>query len=755
MIALKKFMTRFRPQLIAFAVILTGMISYLLREAPVAIFQSIESIEFKTKDARFRFRGPIPTSNSVVIAAIDEKSLHAEGKWPWPRAKIADLIEKVSSAGAEVIAFDVGFFEKDDARLIDTFNKLKNNLTFDAEETKYLDALMKASDNDSILADTIKKSGINVVLGYYFNLEKNTVFFETEEEQKAHADNLFSSQHHSVRSASEQAETDAHFLTAVSPETNIKPISDSAEKSGFFNMVPDSDGVVRSMPVIIRYNNLLYAPLSLKALSALVGSPVSVTIDEASHVESIRIGDYNIPSDRKGNLSINFKGPTGTFPLIPVTDILSNRIDDNSLKDKIIIVGATAQGMFDLRPTPFGNDFPGCEIHANIIDSILTENILSQPDFPDFWNLLILFSTGALLGLVLPATGALTGIFLYTFLTVSYCLVCQYLFSRHGLVLNMVHPLTVLSVIYISITAYKYLSESKKKKFISNAFSTYLSPSVVNQLIKSPEKLNLGGEDREITAFFSDVQGFTSISEKLTPKELVELLNEFLTEMTNIILKYDGTVDKFEGDAIIAFFGAPNDLEEHAKISCLACSEMQERLAEMNEFWALEGKPELLMRIGLCSGTAVVGNMGSRNRMDYTMMGDVVNTAARLEGVNKHYGTYTMISETTKNFAGPDINTREIDTIYLVGKNEPVTIYEITEPKENMDENKLHTLEYYAKGLVLYKRKNWAEAIKYFNKANSLTPADGPSKTMAERCKNLITKPPKPDWNCVFKIASK
>ncbi len=755
MLALKNLTSRFRPQLIAFSIILVGMVSYLCREAPVAIFQSIETIEYKTKDARFRFRGAIPTSDTVVIGAIDEQSLHAEGKWPWPRAKIADFIRKTENAGAKVVAFDVGFFEKDDARLIDAFNKIRNNLNLDANEKKYLDELIKASDNDSILAKTIKTAKIKVVLGYYFNTERNTKIFETQEELNTHSENLFSSQHQSVKSASADAEQNAPFITARLPETNIKIISDSAEKSGFFNMVPDIDGVVRSMPVIIRFNDLLYAPLSLKAVSAWVNSPISVKIDEASNVEKIEIGKYTLPADRKGKISINFRGPTKTFPHIPVTDILNNRVDKSLLTNKIIILGATAQGMFDLRATPFENIFPGCEIHANIIDSILSKDLLSQPSFFEFWNILIIFITGILLGLILPLTGAVTGITTYTLLTFGYCFFCQYLFSKYGLILNMIYPLSVMSLIYISITAYKYLAESKKKKFISNAFSTYLSPSIVNQLIKSPEKLILGGEDREITAFFSDIQGFTSISEKLTPKELVELLNEFLTEMTNIILKHSGTVDKFEGDAIIAFFGAPYDLRDHAKITCQACVEMQQRLTEMNEFWALEGKPELLMRIGLCSGTAVVGNMGSKSRMDYTMMGDVVNTAARLEGVNKYYGSYTMISDTTKNLAGHDTNTREIDTIYLAGKNEPVTIYELPGPKEEMEENQTLAHKYYAKGLLLYKKKSWNEAIKYFNKANSLHPADGPSKTMLKRCKALIAKPPKENWNGIFKIATK
>ena len=264
------------------------------------------------------------------------------------------------------------------------------------------------------------------------------------------------------------------------------------------------------------------------------------------------------------------------------------------------------------------------------------------------------------------------------------------------------------------ITAYKYLSEAKQKKFIRNAFSTYLAPAVVQQLIDSPGHLNLGGEERVITAFFSDVQGFTSISERLTPGELVELLNEFLTEMTDIILSYEGTVDKFEGDAIIAFFGAPNPVADHARRACLTCLDMQRRLDALRDRWRTAGKPELHMRIGMCTGPAVVGNMGSKNRMDYTMMGDTVNTAARLEGVNKVYGTYTMVSGSTYRAGGDGILAREIDAVNVVGKGEPVTLYELLCRTADADAGTLERVEGYARGLDAYRKRDWAAAAAHF-----------------------------------------
>jgi adenylate cyclase len=380
---------------------------------------------------------------------------------------------------------------------------------------------------------------------------------------------------------------------------------------------------------------------------------------------------------------------------------------------------------------------------------------LHQPDWSKIFDVMIIIITGILLGMVLPRLGVVTGALASASIFIGYILLCQYFFSEKGWVLNLVYPLLLILIIYVGITSYKYILEAKNKRFIKDAFSTYLAPSVVKQLMESPEKLVLGGEEREIAAFFSDVQGFTSISEKLTPKELVELLNEFLTEMTDIILNHEGTVDKFEGDAIIAFFGAPNYLENHAESACMSCIAMQKRLAELRKKWKTEGKPELMMRIGLCSGLAVVGNMGSKNRMDYTMMGDTVNTAARLEGVNKIYGTYTLMSDATYNTAGDWSFSREIDLINVVGKKEPIRIYELLGYPGDFDERVHETVDFYTKGLYAYRDYDWNKAIMFFLKALSLKPDDGPSKTMLTRCNEYKHHPPGKNWDGTFTMATK
>ena len=717
----------------------------------------MDIMELKTIDLRFHTRGNVPRGSQVVMAVIDEKSLEKEGKWIWPRSKIADLVNKLSKAKAKVIGFDIGFLEPDDKRIVQAINAIEQETQHSKIKNKnferFLEDLRYRSDNDQLLADAIRQSDAKVVLGYFFHMNLDAIDPPKETEIVQHVENIRGSRHKLVRYASAKAQN-AAFIEAKMPESNIKMISDASDFSGFFNMLPDPDGVVRRLPTVLKFRDELYAPLSIVSLSAYLDAPIWVDVAEHG-VEELKIGELPIPTDEEGRILINYRGPEKTFPHISITDILNENVPADALKDKIVLVGATAVGIFDLRVTPFGTVFPGLEVHANVVDSILANQFLYQPAWIQIFDVMAIVMAGLFLGMILPRAGVVTGALAGIFLFFGYIILCQYLFSAKGLILNLVYPLSVIIFLYVAITAYRYLAESKQKRFIKDAFSTYLAPSVVSQLIQSPEKLVLGGEKRVITAFFSDVQGFTSISETLEPSELVELLNEFLTEMTDIILANEGTVDKFEGDAIIAFFGAPNPLPNHAEIACKACIEMQSRLAELRSKWATEDKPLLKMRIGLSTGPAVVGNMGSKNRMDYTMMGDTVNTAARLEGVNKIYGIYTLVSDTTFNAADNRVMTREIDYISVVGKKEPIFVYELLGYPESVDKKMLETVDKYTHGLHAYREQNWDKATALFNQALEATPDDGPSKTMIDRCNEYKINPPEKDWDGSFSMATK
>ncbi|MBW2154208.1 MAG: CHASE2 domain-containing protein [Deltaproteobacteria bacterium] len=742
---------RFRPIYISFLVIIAGAAAYLTG------IPFLELMELKTIDLRFASRGAVSPGTDVVLAVIHEKSLAAEGKWPWPRSKIADLVSKLSSAGATVIAFDIVFSEPDNQRLLEVLGNIQRtfrhlNLQNNRVES-YIRELKKQSDTDQRLADSIRRASSKVVTGYFFHTDKQSAKHMDAAMLPVHEKNIRASMYKLVRYSSANARHVA-LLKAFAPQSSISSISNASEYAGFFNMVPDPDGVIRRMPAVIRFKDALYAPLSLMAVSAYLDAPISITITEYG-VESIRIGNLKIPADELGRVLINYRGGEKTFPHIPVTDILQGKISSSVFKDKIVLVGVTATGIYDLRVTPFATVFPGLEIHANLIDTVLSRDFLQQPQWAAGFDLLSMIVAGLLLGIILQRVGVIAGALTGLATFFGYIFVCLYFFSEKGWILNMVYPLTVVVAIYIGITAFRYVVEAKEKRFIRSAFSTYLAPSVVKQLIESPEKLVLGGEQRIITAFFSDVQQFTRICENLSPREIVELLNEFLTEMTNIILRYEGTVDKFEGDAIIAFFGAPNELDHHAEVACKASIDMQNRLAEMCEVWKALNKPELKMRIGLSTGPAVVGNMGSRNRMDYTMMGDTVNIAARLEGVNKAYGTYNLISESTYRELNGDILTREIDSVTVVGKENPVTIYEVLGYSQNIDGPIKETLLHYQQGLAAYRIKQWDNAISHFQSALAAMPHDGPSKTMLERCRAFMISPPGEDWDGTFTLTSK
>jgi adenylate cyclase len=717
----------------------------------------LDLMELKTVDLRFESRGNIPTTSNVVLAVIDEKSIAKEGKWIWPRSKMAELVIRLSNAGAKVIAFDIGFLEADEKSTVRAIEDIQKKME-DLDQTnpslsKYLEDLKYHTDNDRLLANAIRSSKAKVILGYFFQTDEASAGHIGENEIRMHQKNVQGSEYKSISYSSEQARS-APLIETYSPQSNIKVISETTDHSGYFNMFPDEDGVVRWLPAVLKCRESLYAPLSVVTVSAFLDSQLSVQLYEYG-VGEIKIGNMPIQTDEIGRIIINYRGPGKTFPHIPVTDILKGDADADLIKDKIVLVGATAVGVYDLRVTPFSNVFPGLEIHANVIDSILGKDIMYHPSWANLFDIFAIIIAGLVLGILIPRTNVLAGAAASLLLFFGYILLCQFLFSGKGWILNLVYPLSVMIIVYVSITLYRYIAESKQKKFIRDAFSTYLAPSVVKQLIDSPEKLNLGGQERDITAFFSDVQGFTGISETLSPKELVELLNEFLTEMTDIILEYEGTVDKFEGDAIIAFFGAPNDLPNHSEVACRACIKMQKKLDTLRNKWKQEKRPGLKMRIGLCSGNAVVGNMGSKNRMDYTMMGDTVNIAARLEGVNKIYGIYTMISDTTFAAAGNGIVTREIDSVNVVGRNEPVTIYELAGLPEDIDEVMRRTYDSYAKGLEAYRKSDWDLAIKHFISALDITINDGPSKTMLARCNEYKLNPPEKGWNGAYTIKTK
>ncbi|MDH5789131.1 MAG: adenylate/guanylate cyclase domain-containing protein, partial [Nitrospinota bacterium] len=684
-------------------------------------------LELKAYDFKISLRGARPVSGQVVIVAIDEQSLKREGRWPWSRTRLAKLVDKLTESGAAVIGFDFLFPEKD---IYVPFNKVKSELEKQdlsgMDKKKFMGWLEGVSDSDSQFADAIRRSE-RTVLGYFVYPTAEQAAGSAEEMGPKEFTLLDFSQYSMVQS-SEQSITPYFLHSIYAVGLSLPTLMDAANSAGYASFVAEPDGVIRRIPMVQAYKEALFPPLSLQLLKEATKLNSVVRIFP-HRVGELRLGDSPIPVSEEGDFLVNYYGPQQTFTYLSASDVLDGTVGRLQLKDKIVLVGASAAALHDLHTTPYGPLYPGVEVHANIIENILQQDFLERPPWVRVLDVTMILVTGILLGVVALYFKAVGTALLLVVGVGGYLVVDYLLFTQQGLWVHTVFPVFSQFLVYFGITLYRFTFEEREKRFIKSAFSQYLAPAVVDQLVENPKLLNLGGENKVLTAFFSDIAGFSSISEQLTAGELVILLNEYLTEMTDIVMKYEGTVDKFEGDAIIAFFGAPIDFKDHATRTCYAALDMQKRLAQLRSAWKKKGRHELFMRIGINTGEVTVGNMGSENRFDYTMIGDPVNVAARLEGVNKQYYTYTMLSEFTYELAKDDIEARELDSIRVVGKKEPIKIYELLGRKGEMEDHIRLILPHFQEGLEHYKNQRWEEGITCFENALNLYEDDGPSLT--------------------------
>ncbi len=428
-------------------------------------------------------------------------------------------------------------------------------------------------------------------------------------------------------------------------------------------------------------------------------------------------------------------------------------IRTEDLKNRACIIGLTATGTHDIASIPLHNEYPGVGTYHNTINTIIQRDFIKSPGKVVAFLMIILISlvSGYTLRMLSSRKSLVTAILGFLILN----LLAFYLFAVHSVLIEQLGMNLALLIPSVVIISTKLISEEGQKRFIKGAFSRYIAPDVIEQIMKNPESLELGGENRRITIFFSDVAGFSTISEKLTPPELVSLLNEYLSEMTDIIISHGGTIDKYEGDAIMAFYGAPQPYTDHEMRACLAAIDMKKRLREMQEQWKQIGQHQLSARMGINTGMAVVGNMGSKMRMDYTAMGDSVNLASRLEGANKHYGTTAMISENTYANAKDIVEVRKLDVIRVIGKTEPIATYELLGPKGSLPQKVYDCLGHYNEGMKLFGDRQWKKAMKAFEEALKILPDDGPSKLYVTRCDEFMKKPPSKKWDGVYSMKSK
>jgi adenylate cyclase len=731
----------------------------------------LESIELLLIDQRFITRGTLPPGPEVVVAVIDEKSQDVLGRWPWPRSILADLVDKLTEAGAATIGFDVVFSEKGDSINDEVLQLLKQNKLLDKADTELSDQIKKeiltGKTSDEQFAESLK-NGENTVLGYFFHPHMEDIKHLSPELIKEGFDQVKDYKYQKV-TLHDGAEL-KYIIDMPAVESNLPLFSDSILSAGYFNLAPDPDGIFRRFPMVIKSRNNFYPPLTVQILAnyySYLQDDTTLSFEANQYgISDLSIGEINIPVDNEGRFMINYYGGNKTFKRFSIVDIINGNFDPAEFDSRIVLVGATGIAVHDLRATPFDKSLPGVEIHATVIDNIIQENYLKRPRGYLTYNYLAVLILGVFLSVILVRISALYGFILSVTLLVGLAVGNQELFNR-GIWINMVYPSMQIIGVYLSMTSFNLFHETKQKKFIKGAFGQFLSPKVVKELVENPDLLKLGGNQNRLTAFFSDVAGFSGISEKLTPQQLVALLNEYLTAMTDIILKHEGTIDKYEGDAIIAFWGAPINHPDHALQACRAAIEMQKKLVEMREKWKSEGRDELHVRMGINTGLVVVGNMGSTSRMDYTMMGDTVNLASRLEGVNKVYGTEIMISNFTYEDVRDSFSVRELDLIKVVGKNEPVSIFELIDESDKIQDEEKEICKLFAEALAAYRNQEWENAHKLFQNILDVKPNDVPAKTFIERCEQFQfankdgrrktdkESLPGPGWDGVYQMTSK
>ena len=734
----------------------------------VALFRShisiFELIELKTYDLRFLSRGQVQPASTVALALIDEKSLDREGRWPWPRSKIATLIERLSQDGAKVIGFDIGFLEPDTNTQLELLNQLSQAVeTLAIQNARLADFIQERkrnADTDLALATAIRNSSAAIVLGYFFHESAETLGYQLSSAEIAQRlERLDGSKYPLVTYTPPGMAVVARDMTAYAPEPNLALFTEAAAASGYFSLRTDADGVVRWMPLMIVGGEDLFPPLSLMCAWHYLGHPsLAVKIDSYGAV-GVQMGERFIPTDETGRLLINYLGPAKTLPHFSITDVLNGALAAGTFANKIVLVGSSALGAHDLRNTPFTTLSPlysGVEIQATVIDNILSQRFMTSPKWSKIYGLFAIVLLAAVSGIVVAYVGPLQGLLCVLVLGASHVFIARWLFINAGVWLNTVYPVLALVANYTALSVYDYMTEARERRRIKETFSHYVAPVVIEEMLKEPERLKLGGEEKTLTVLFCDLQGFTSVSERYAPHEMIEILSEYYTRMTERVFLQQGTLVEYVGDEMLALFGAPVEQADHAQRACATALAMQAERKIQNEEWAKLGRPPLIARTGINSGLMLVGNLGSRYRFNYGVMGDQVNLASRLEGLNKTYRTQLLVSESTAQLVENSFRLREVDLVRVVGREQAVRIYELLAAREEeLPHKQQEALAAYAAGLEFYRCRAWDAACRLFVTSLDLWPQEGPAQTMLERSQQYQKTPPAEEWAGVFEMLHK
>lgn len=707
----------------------------------------VNSIDNKIKDYMFILRGPQKNSNSVVIVDIDEESLSKLGQWPWPRDKIAKILENLALANVGAIGLDIVFAETDQSspsKVLKELNIKVNNVPNFDEELNY------------VVQNT------PTILGYQFQLTP-TKFIKRE-----------SIDIPAIIVEKNKADGKEYLIEAKGTILNHPSLQESGYSSGFFNNIPDSSGVIRSVPLIIKYDDQLYPSLALEIVRASMNIDTVYVNYSTLGVENIQIGNFIIPTDRNGRFIVNFIGKKNSFKYYSASDIYANNFNKDEFEGKIVIIGTTASGLNDLRATPLDSVYPGVEVHANIIENIITKDFLRIPTWVDSANLtivliIIVFTTILIRFLPLWLNPIIFFVVIFAILAFTY-----YIFITYGIILNSFLAIIATILAILNATFLQYVFEVKKEKSIKEKFASKVSKDVMENLLNDEEN-KIQTIQKEITVFFSNIRNFTYISEYMqNPTDLTQFLNEYLDPMVDIIIEQKGTVDKFMGDSIMAYWNAPSTIPNHAD-AALKCALLQlYKLKELNRILVNGSRyPEVIdmceekrilplnIGVGINTGVATVGEMGSKHRSDYSIIGDSVNLGFRLESLCKYYGSKCNISNFTKWQLEDNYIFRFLDLVTIKGQSQPLQVWEVIDFDSSDDTNKLfdiprqklnEELFTYHRALDLYQNGNFQEALDIFEELEKFIEKSNNKiyKIYIDRCNYFIQNPPK-NFDGVFK----
>ncbi|MDQ7015759.1 MAG: adenylate/guanylate cyclase domain-containing protein [Gammaproteobacteria bacterium] len=712
------------------------------QQTELSFFKKLrERLEFIAFDLRFNITLSEPKAHdTVIIVDIDENSLSKEGRWPWPRSKMAELLRKMhQDYGVVVTAIDVVFSEKE-LNPVEQILKAKSQQISPALQQQ-LTQLKPELDGDLKLAAVLKE--YDVVLGEIL-LESGY--------HKGHLGQPL--QQKNPKHASDLNVARKNFYTG-----NLAALVEASPNAGFFNIEADSDGIFRHYNLIMAHDNDLYPSLGLETvrLYLLLDQIELITskIQNDQPLEAVSLpGLFDIPTDQTGRIIIPFRGPSPSFTYISATDILNGTVLPSLLNDKIALIGSSAKGLFDFRSTPLAGSFPGVEVHANVIAGILDQKIPQEPVWAKGSNFIILLAIGILLALLLPFMGALWQLSFSTLLTLILASLNLWLWYAEQLATDFVLPLLTILFLTALNALYGFLSENRSRNLLQEMFGQYIPPSLVDKMVHSEEDYGFEGRRLEMTVLFADIRNFTHLSEGLSPQQLTDMLNQYLTPMTKIIFDNHGTIDKYVGDMVMAFWGAPLNDKQHAQHGLEAAFLMLEAVEKLKADFRKQDLPDITIGIGLNSGIMSVGNMGSSYRRAYTVLGDSVNLGSRLEALTKFYGVDLIVGAATQKDQ-KEYLFRPLDIVQVKGKSSSVKIYQPLCRQQEASKALKKELTEYRYARQLYLDRHWVDARKAFKKLLKEYPNTRIYEIYLERmAAQRVTSLPK-EWQGIYTHTNK